>query len=536
MFNLAICFLLSFFLVSPLFTQFQNVVVSNSNYPNEVTIMINPKNPNQMVVGSNIFYFGADTSLSGYYFSTNGGLNWTGGILRSNVARPSGDPVILVDTSGNFHFLQNSNYGVNPHPWDRLLILRSTNGGANWSNGAGIGFDSLTSQDKPWGCVDFSNSMYKNSIYVTWSRFSNYNDPGPLDSSYIMFSRSLNGVEYNWSSPVRISQLSGNAFDSSNTVEGAVPCTGPNGEIYVSWSGPKIRNQQYGIFFDRSTDGGNTWLNNDVYAADQPGGWYIYIPNLARCNGFPVTACDLSNGPYRGNIYINWSDQRNGLNDCDIWLVKSTDRGNTWSQAKRVNTDPPGKQQFYNWMTVDQATGYIYVVFYDQRNSAALTANIYLARSTDGGETFENIRVNTTSVTLTNWLLDYIGISAYNGKIRPVWMGNSYSIVTAIVDSFYNIGISPISLEIPSAYALNQNYPNPFNPVTRISFGIPKSSNVRISVFNSSGEEIAVLVDEFLNAGLYEKDWNAEGVSSGVYFCILEAAGFKESKKMIMLK
>ncbi|HMT11515.1 MAG TPA: hypothetical protein PKA39_07825, partial [Ignavibacteria bacterium] len=92
--------------------------------------MINPKNPNQMVVGSNIFYFGAGTSLSGYYFSTNGGLNWTGGILRSNVARPSGDPVILVDTSGNFHFLQNSNYGVNPHPWDRLLILRSTNGGA----------------------------------------------------------------------------------------------------------------------------------------------------------------------------------------------------------------------------------------------------------------------------------------------------------------------------------------------------------------------------------------------------------------------
>jgi hypothetical protein len=61
-------------------------------------------------------------------------------------------------------------------------------------------------------------------------------------------------------------------------------------------------------------------------------------------------------------------------------------------------------------------------------------------------------------------------------------------------------------------------------------------SPLRISVFNSSGEEIAVLVDEFLNAGLYEKDWNAEGVSSGVYFCILEAAGFKESKKMIMLK
>ena len=534
--KLVISSLLSFFLVNPLFTQFQNVLVSNLYYPNEVSIMINPKNPNQMVVGSNILYFGADTSLSGYYYSSNGGLNWTGGILRSNVARPSGDPVILVDTSGNFHFLQNSNYAVNPRWWDRELIMKSTNGGMNWSNGEAIGFDSLTVQDKPWGCVDFSNSPYGNSIYVTWSRFSEYRNPTPLDSSIIMFSRSVNGSQYNWSSPVRISQLSGNAFDSSNTVEGAVPCTGPNGEIYVSWSGPKIRYQQYGIFFDRSTDGGNTWLNNDVYVADQPGGWDIFIPNLFRCNGFPITACDVSNGPYRGNIYINWSDQRNGLNDCDIWLVKSTDGGNSWNQAKRVNNDPPGKQQFYNWMTIDQVTGYIYVVFYDQRSSTALTANVYLARSTDGGETFENIRVNNTSVTLTNWLLDYIGVSAHNGKIRPVWMGNSYSIVTAIVDSFYNIGINTISTEVPQKFALHQNYPNPFNPVTKIRFEIAEPSFADIVIYDVTGKEIEKLVSQEFSAGKYEAEWNAEGLPSGVYFYTLETSGFKESKKLILLK
>lgn len=536
MYKLAIISFLSFFLVSPLFSQFQNVVISNSNYPNEVSIMINPKNPSQMVVGSNILHFGADTSLSGYYFSTNGGLSWIGGIVRSNVARPSGDPVILVDTSGIFHYLQNSNYGVNPHPWDKLLIMKSTNGGANWLNGSGIGFDTLTSQDKPWGCVDFSNSLYKNSIYVTWSRFSNFGDPGPLDSSYIMFSKSLNGVEYNWTNPVRISQLSGNAYDSSNTVEGAVPCTGPNGQIYVSWSGPKIRNQQYGIFFDRSTDGGLTWLDNDIYAADQPGGWYILIPNLFRCNGFPVTSCDLSNGPYRGNIYINWSDQRNGLNDCDIWLIKSTDGGNSWSQAKRVNNDPPGKQQFYNWMTIDQVTGYIYIVFYDQRNSASLTANIYLARSTDGGESFENVKVNTASVTLTNWLLDYIGVSAYNGKVRPVWMGNSYSIVTAIVDSFYNIGVNMISSEIPERFVLQQNYPNPFNPATKIKFEISKRTLASIIVYDAAGKEVEELVRSELSPGTYEAEWNAEALPSGVYFYVLETFGFRESKKMILLK
>ena len=124
MYKLVLCLLTSFFLASPLFTQFQNIVVSASNFPHEVSIMINPKNPNQVVIGANILHFSPDTSLSGYYYSTNGGLNWVTGILQSNVARPSGDPVILVDTSGYFHFLQNANYAATPNWWDRELIMK----------------------------------------------------------------------------------------------------------------------------------------------------------------------------------------------------------------------------------------------------------------------------------------------------------------------------------------------------------------------------------------------------------------------------
>lgn len=527
--------IMSFFIISPVFSQYQNITVSVLYFPHEVSIMINPVNPNQVVIGSNIFYFGPDTSLSGYYYSSNGGLTWNMGILRSNVARPSGDPVILVDTSGYFHYLQNSNYAAIPRWWDRELIMKSTNGGVNWSNGAAIGYDSLTVQDKPWGCVDLSHSPYRNSIYVTWSRFSEYLNPTPTDSSYIMFSKSANGPQYNWSNPVRLSKLSGDAGDSSNTMEGAVPCVGPNGQIYVSWAGPKIRNQQYGIFFDRSTDGGNTWLDNDIYVTDQPGGWFILIPNLFRCNGFPVIACDISNGPYRGNIYINWSDQRNGLYDCDIWLIKSTNGGNNWSQVKRVNNDPPGKQQFYNWMTIDQVTGYIYVIFYDQRNMPLLSTNVYLARSTDGGESFENIRINTAAVPLHQNLYDYIGVSAYNGKIRPVWMTNN-AIITAIIDSFYNIGINTISSEIPEDFVLKQNYPNPFNPVTYIEFYIPELSLVSVTIYDLSGREIEKLVDQALSPGKFRVDWDASMLPSGVYFYMMETEKFSDSKKMILIK
>lgn len=86
-----------------------------------------------------------------------------------------------------------------------------------------------------------------------------------------------------------------------------------------------------------------------------------------RANGLPITYCDHSGRPYNGTIYINWSDQRNGPSDTDIWLVKSTDGGATWSQPARVNNDPPGKQQFFTWMTIDQVTGYLWFVFYDRR-------------------------------------------------------------------------------------------------------------------------------------------------------------------------
>ena len=66
--------------------------------------------------------------------------------------------------------------------------------------------------------------------------------------------------------------------------------------------------------FDKSTDGGDTF-GKDIFVTTQPGGWNFDVPGIYRCNGFPVTACDISNSLYRGTIYIMWSDQRNGIDD-----------------------------------------------------------------------------------------------------------------------------------------------------------------------------------------------------------------------------
>jgi len=93
------------------------------------------------------------------------------------------------------------------------------------------------------------------------------------------------------------------------------------------------------------------------------------------------------------------------------------------------------------------------------------------------------------------------------------------------------------SLEIyPESYLLYQNYPNPFNPSTTIKFEIPKTAFVTLKIYNILGQEVAELVNEEKQPGVYEVNWNASGFASGVYFYQLRAGSFVETKKMILLR
>ena len=98
------------------------------------------------------------------------------------------------------------------------------------------------------------------------------------------------------------------------------------------------------------------------------------------------------------------------------------------------------------------------------------------------------------------------------------------------------VGIQPITNNIPDKFILHQNYPNPFNPTTNIKLDIPKSSYVKLNVYNILGKEIATLVNEKLGAGSYEVDWNGSGYPSGVYFYRLQAGEFVDMKKMLFIK
>jgi photosystem II stability/assembly factor-like uncharacterized protein len=89
---------------------------------------------------------------------------------------------------------------------------------------------------------------------------------------------------------------------------------------------------------------------------------------------------------------------------------------------------------------------------------------------------------------------------------------------------------------IPNDYALYQNFPNPFNPTTIFKYDLPKSSMVRLSVYDIFGREVSILVNETRNAGSYEGKFDASGLASGVYFYRLQAGDFTQTKRLIVLK
>jgi hypothetical protein len=98
------------------------------------------------------------------------------------------------------------------------------------------------------------------------------------------------------------------------------------------------------------------------------------------------------------------------------------------------------------------------------------------------------------------------------------------------------VGIDPVNAEIPDRFSLFQNYPNPFNPMTKLKFQMPDKGFVKLTVFDVLGKEIETLVNEELHAGIYEYEWNALTLPSGIYLYKLTADKFTETKKMVLIK
>ncbi len=392
--------------------------------PGEVSVAINPKNPDNIIGVS--FQYGkpGQARVSNCrYVTSDGGKTWTTIVAANERNLPQGDDAIAFSSEGIAYHSYMAFDGLRvkrpPRAFSGVWVSASRDGGSGWTAPVAV-IDHVNSvtpfEDKPYVVTDnVFGSPYKNNVYLAWTRFDVYGSKDPLHRSHIFFSGSSDGGK-TFAAPFEVSDTTGGCEDDDNTMEGAIAAAGVKGEVYLVWAGPK------GLYFDKSLDGGATFGKDKIIAA-LPGGWDIDIPGIQRANGMPVTKVDTSNGPHRGTIYVNWVDARN--DDHDVGLMASRDGGNTWSKAMRVNDDKMknGKEQFFTWMAVDPVDGSVNIVFYDRRDLDGTKTGVTLARSVDGGKTFVNYKLDLAPFECNKEIFfgDYNGIDAYGGRVVPIF-------------------------------------------------------------------------------------------------------------------
>ena len=490
------------FLDNPLFTNINLTV--NSLSQNEPSVRILRTNPNIVVAAWRDFRLGISPPIRriGYAYSTNGGSSWSAPLMLPdplpNHATQS-DPVLTNDGNGNIFLTSTSRDPSNTT--GQTVVYRSTNNGVTFTEYA-TAVASASFEDKEWITCDLNpSSPYYNNLYITWTRIG----------SGIRGIKSTNGG-LNWSAPVNV---------GDNTAgQGSNVAVGTNNYVYVVWG-------QSGIKFDKSTNGGASYGTDFSLSTNQ------------NQIGFPFICVDYSTHTSRGNVYVVWDDNRGG--NYDVWFQRTTDAGTTWLGAPLRVNDVTTNDQYKAAIQCD-TNGVLHVVYYDERTGIG-QVNSYYAYSTDAGNTWVNQRLSDASFPLISVNADvrngeYIGIDAFGGKIIPVWTDDRAGTPNQEIYTSNNlvVGTPGISSELPAVFSLSQNYPNPFNPVTQISYEVPKTGFVSLQVYDVLGNSVKTIIEGTKNAGNYSVSFDASNLPSGVYFYTLIADGFRDTKRMVLIK
>jgi len=444
-----------------------------------------------------------------------------------------------------------------------ITIYRSSNGGATW-----LGVNSITSAGYVSSIsmlVESRNSAVGDStrilVYFLHSMSSNYNDAGLYCFSFRR-DGSASGV-ITVASPAagnrftNVSTSSDGMFYSSATYMHVVLREETNAGSFVSLN--HYRSTNWGV---SHTVGTFYTFNDDRY---------------------PVSAFSNENGT--DSIYIA-VERVVAANEHEIRLIAIPDVPGSSYTTRYITDATPGVIYERPSITIQQryftlpqnilvtCTKNDHAVYhYSTDGGAAWNIDFglglysqsvdYTTCSSDslaaGGKDFIASFVDTDgdSVTVRNGVLGNMGpvqhkrnSSHSTGLLAPVCAvyktgSEKYSAFAYAgigpTGVFYNMetlitGIQQINGEVPSGFSLQQNYPNPFNPVTNIKFSIPKAGIVTLKIYDIAGKEVAQLVNRNLNPGTFNFDFDASSLSSGVYFYRINADGFTDVKKMMLVK
>ncbi|MCE1164392.1 MAG: T9SS type A sorting domain-containing protein [Bacteroidetes bacterium] len=494
---------------------------------------------NALAVSGSILYAG--TEGESVQMSTNYGLNW---VPKNNGLQWQNCYCLHIDGNRMYAGTMNG-------------VYISTDNGNNWSQS----YNGFISYSYVYDILTFGNKIIcgtATGVYYS----TNYggfwvNSSSGLASMNVysiraignnLFANSLwNGVHYSSNGGADWKYIGFNQW-----------------EIWtLAVSGPYIYAPLYDRVIYRTSDCGQNW----EYCSNMiPNG---KIKTMATTGDYIYAGTD--NGIFRTvNTGTNWTETDNGITNLNIYclyardslvwagtsgggLYRSTDYGNHWTLK---GNGIPSNLNKYRILTRDSCVvvsvlgGGIYVSTNNGENFVQRNSGIwnYGVTRIESIIFYENNLITCAGGNIylstnmgVNWIPKVQGLDTLAG-VSDLQISNGYLYASTFYRSVWKrsladlVGINSISAELPLGFTLYQNYPNPFNPFTSIKFEIPKSSLVKITIFDLSGKEIETLVNQNVQPGVYETQWNASNYSSGIYFCRMQAGDFTQTKKMVLVK
>ncbi len=307
----------------------------------------------------------------------------------------------------------------------------------------------------------------------------------------------------------------------------------------------------------RTTDGGSTWevsssavsLNsvsfsnaNNGVAVGGSGQFYRTTDggaNWSRIGGFPVLSfediafADANNGIIVGEHGVIYRTTNGGAS----WVSVSSGTGDWLFSASYAGPDTiivVGSNSFLrsldggiNWQISNDSDfdSFYDVSFANANIGACVGVGEDIIKTTNGAADWKWQTSGTTESLLS--------VSFFDENHGIAVGRNGVIVITS------NGGVTAVDDEedgIPLSFSLKQNYPNPFNPSTIIEYSVPQATNIKLEIFNTLGQKVATLLNEQISAGTHSVNFEANGLSSGIYLYKLTSENFSQSKKMILMK
>ncbi|MBI2427977.1 MAG: T9SS type A sorting domain-containing protein [Ignavibacteriales bacterium] len=427
------------------------------------------------------------------------------------------------------------------------LLVGGGFGGMIYGTDPGVGANSplatIDSAGVPWSSSMASPTVLGAAEYVFAA--PNYSDDG-----HISIFRAADGVTFTGSNPAQL----GTAKLHNGLIDDVAGIVYQGGNYYVGVraqfaAAPTSDTGSYTLGISKSTDKGVTWSEYEIVP------WKALVPaNYAYnifANDFTV---DGAGGYHWLTVGVDTTA------NPDLWslyhLYKAS--GGSWT-ATKIKDLPTHENWGYgdlpqtlteNQLSVSKNGQIVAAKWIEDSRGATYSDSLPIAdvwtstwKAGSGWSTPSN---RTSTPTINDQITHIAPIMGDDGKAHLMrnqsvtTSGNVAGMDVHVTKVDYSndviTGVRKDDGVVVGTFELSQNYPNPFNPSTTISFTLPKGAQTTLKVYNMIGQEVATLINEYQNAGLYFVDFDASKLASGIYLYKLQSGSFVETKKMLLVK